>query len=145
MQTAAFLRRHDVSGDKKAEAIQLLKAAANHTGAVHVKALNQLAAQLSTFDGPFDKLKSMIQKMIFRLMDEQRDEDEHKNWCDLEVERSTDTKEDKDTKITSFTDKLEEMKGKVKKLIKDVKENDEKVVKLTNHMKKEKEIRIRNH
>merc|ERR1719181_524774 len=140
MQTAAFLRRHDVSGDKKAEAIKLLKIAANHTGAVHVKALNQLAAQLETFDGPFDKLKSMIQKMIFRLMDEQKDEDSHKDWCDLEVERSTASKEDKDEKIKGFSKKLEAMDKAVKKAVKKIAENEKKVEDLQEHMKEETEL-----
>jgi hypothetical protein len=145
IQNAVFLKRHDVSGDKKAEAIRLLKAATNRTGAVHVKALNQLAAQLMTFDGPFDKLKSMIQKMIFRLMDEQRDEDAHKDWCDLEVERSTATKEDLDEKKTRFTKKLTAMDKAVKKAIKKIKENDEKVQTLTEHMKTETDLRNDNH
>eukprot|EP00746_Dinoflagellata_sp_MGD_P162135 gnl/MRDRNA2_/MRDRNA2_89559_c0_seq1.p1 gnl/MRDRNA2_/MRDRNA2_89559_c0~~gnl/MRDRNA2_/MRDRNA2_89559_c0_seq1.p1 ORF type:complete len:716 (+),score=226.24 gnl/MRDRNA2_/MRDRNA2_89559_c0_seq1:81-2228(+) len=145
IQNAAFLRRHDVSGDKKAEAIQLLKAAANRSGAVHVKALNQLASQLMTFDGPFDKLKSMIQKMIFRLMDEQRDEDAHKDWCDLEVERSTASKEDKDDKIEGFTKKLEAMDKAAKKATKKIAENEEKVQTLTEHMARETELRKNNH
>merc|ERR1719161_2307929 len=145
VQTAAFLKRHDVSGDKKAQAIQLLKAAANHTGAVHVKALNQLAAQLMTFDGPFDKLKGMIQKMIFRLMDEQKDEDAHKLWCDLEVERSTASKEDKDEKIRGFTKKLDAMETAVKKAVKKIAENEDRVEELTKHMATETELRKNNH
>merc|ERR1719321_1913597 len=32
--------------------------------------------------------------MIFRLMAEQKDEDDHKNWCDLETEKSTESKDD---------------------------------------------------
>merc|ERR1719191_558773 len=144
-QTAVFLKRHDVSGDKKAEAIQLLKAVVNRRGAVHVKALNQLAAQLMTFDGPFDKLKSMIQKMIFRLMDEQKDEDEHKDWCDLEVSRSTADKADKDEKITGFTKKLDAMDKAVKKAIKKIAANDKRVEELTEHMKTETELRTDNH
>merc|ERR1719298_240950 len=32
----------------------------------------------------FDSIKNMIQKMIFHLMDEQKNEDEHKHWCDNE-------------------------------------------------------------
>merc|ERR1719377_290090 len=33
----------------------------------------------------------MIQKMIYRLMSEQKDEDEHKLWCDGEVSKSTES------------------------------------------------------
>merc|ERR1719272_1946503 len=99
--------------------------AANSTAAVHSKALAQLASQLLTFDGPFDKLKSMIQKMIFRLMAEQKDEDDHKNWCDLETETNTESKEDKDNKMKAFTKKLEEMDKQVVKLTQGLVDNDE--------------------
>merc|ERR550537_1508293 len=80
--------------------------------------------------------------MIFRLMDEQKDEDEHKDWCDLEVSRST---ADKEEKITGFTKKLDAMDKAVKKAIKKIAENDEKVQELTEHMKTETDLRTANH
>merc|ERR1719420_2671902 len=70
--------------DPKTKAVNLLRKAAS---AAHSKALQKLAQEISTFEGPFDKIKQMIQKMIFRLMSEQKDEDDHKNWCDLETEK----------------------------------------------------------
>ena len=30
--------------------------------------------------GVFAQIKNMIEKMVFRLMKEQKDEDDHKNW-----------------------------------------------------------------
>merc|ERR1719456_283519 len=74
--------------DPKTKAVNLLKKAATHA---HSKALQKLAQEISTYDGPFDKIKQMIQKMIFRLMSEQKDEDDHKNWCDMEMEKSTES------------------------------------------------------
>merc|ERR1719235_1124501 len=70
--------------DPKAKAVNLLRRSAT---ALHNKALEKLAQQISTYDGPFDKIKAMIQKMIFHLMGEQKDEDEHKLWCDMETEK----------------------------------------------------------
>merc|ERR1719375_507470 len=70
--------------DPKAKAVNLLRRSAV---ALHNKALERLAQQISTYDGPFDKIKAMIQKMIFHLMGEQKDEDEHKLWCDMETEK----------------------------------------------------------
>jgi len=131
--------------DKKSEAIQALMKAANGTAAVHKKALAQLASQLMTFDGPFDKLKSMIQKMIFRLMAEQKDEDDHKNWCDLEVEKSTESKEDKDAKQVAFTKKLEAMDKAVKKLAEKIVQNEDKAVAIAKSMKEETALREENH
>merc|ERR1719321_1175348 len=71
--------------DPKVKAVNLLKKAAT---AAHSKALSKLAQEISTYDGPFDKIK----QMILRLMSEQKDEDDHKNWCDLETEKSTESK-----------------------------------------------------
>jgi len=131
--------------DKKAEAVAALMKAANNNGAVHKKALAQLASQLMSFDGPFDKLKSMIQKMIFRLMAEQKDEDDHKNWCDLEVEKSTESKEDKDSKQKRFTKKLDEMDKTVKKLGEKIVENEERAADIQKTMKQETALRNKNH
>merc|ERR1719473_592372 len=143
IQTGAL--RGAKPADKKSEAVQALMKAANSTAAVHKKALAQLASQLMTFDGPFDKLKSMIQKMIFRLMAEQKDEDDHKNWCDLEVEKSTEAKEDKDSKMTRFTKKLEEMDKQVKKLAEQIVKAEEKAAGITKTMKQETALRNKNH
>merc|ERR1719240_432148 len=46
--------------------------------------------------GTFDQIKNMIEKMIFHLMAEQKDEDDHKNWCDKELETTAMMKEDKE-------------------------------------------------
>merc|ERR1719240_2109090 len=48
--------------------------------------------------GVFDQIKNMIQKMIFHLASEQKDEDDHKNWCDKELETTAMMKEDKEKK-----------------------------------------------
>merc|ERR1719443_2624962 len=73
------------------------------------KALDKLAREISTYDGPFDKIKATIEKMIFRLMGEQKDEDEHKLWCDMETEKSTESKDDKTEKVNMFNRKIAEM------------------------------------
>merc|ERR1719199_2183255 len=45
--------------------------------------------------------------MIFRLKDEQKNEDEHKLWCDEEIEKTNTMKDDK-------TDKIKELKADIK-------------------------------
>merc|ERR1719235_2574 len=87
----------------------------------------------------------MIQKMIFRLMAEQKDEDDHKNWCDLEVEKSTEAKEDKDSKQKRFTKKLDEMDKTVKKLGEKIVENEERAADIQKTMKQETALRNKNH
>merc|ERR1719407_334639 len=89
----------------------------------HSKSLQRLAQEISTFDGPFDKVKAMIQKMIFHLMGEQKDEDEHKLWCDMETEKSTESKDDKADKVALYTRKVAEMDATIKVLMKQIVEN----------------------
>merc|ERR1719235_254528 len=117
--------------DPKTKAVNLLKKAAE---ASKSKKLQKLAQAISTFDGPFDKIKGMIQKMIFQLMGEQKDEDEHKNWCDMETEKSTESKSDKDEKIAMF-------KANIKNLIQQITENNAKSEELAASMKEETELR----
>merc|ERR1719377_331765 len=124
------------------KAVNLLRAAAK---GAHSGSLLKLASEISTYDGPFDKIKQMIQKMIFRLMSEQKDEDDHKNWCDMEMEKSTESKDDKDEKIQMLKKKVAEHDAAIKKLIKAITENNDKAAQLTKYMEEETELRNENH
>merc|ERR1719281_2011234 len=128
--------------DPKTKAVNLLKKAATMA---HSKALQKLAQEISTYDGPFDKIKQMIQKMIFRLMSEQKDEDDHKNWCDLETEKSTENKDDKDEKIEMMKKKISEHDAAIKLLVKKITENNDKAAEITQYMETETELRNENH
>merc|ERR1719217_1768600 len=79
------------------KAVVLLKEAAKDTNS---RALERLAVEVAAhLTGPFDQVNNMIEKMIFRLMDEQKKEDEHKLWCDQEIEKTETMKDDKEEKI----------------------------------------------
>merc|ERR1719498_1449763 len=86
------------SDDPKMKAVALIKAAATEN---HSRALERLAQEVAAHlsgpvrQGPFDAVNNMIEKMIFRLMDEQKKEDEHKHWCDQEIKKTETMKEDK--------------------------------------------------
>merc|ERR1719262_125425 len=104
--------------DPKAQAVKVLIAEATK---LHSKSLRRLAQQITAhLSGPFDEINQMIQKMIFRLMAEQKDEDDHKAWCDLELEKSTESRDDKQAKKEELEDKIEEAKATVQKLTEDV-------------------------
>jgi len=128
--------------DPRTKAVNLLREAAK---AGHSKALQDLAEQLRTFEGPFDKVNGMIQKMIFRLMSEQKDEDDHKNWCDLETEKNLESKEDKNTKINDMTASISQLDASIKLLTEKITENDEKVAQITDYQRIETELRDENH
>merc|ERR1719201_188841 len=66
----------------------------------------------------FDSIKNMIQKMIFHLMDEQKNEDEHKHWCDKELTNTelmltekADKKSDAEATITQLAEKIQDLKN----------------------------------
>jgi len=125
--------------DPKAQAVQLLRSTAQ---VVHSKALERLALEVSThLTGPFDKVNDMIQKMVFRLMSEQTDEDKHKAWCDLELEKTKTSETDKTDKIKELGTKIEEANAKVAKLTGDITDADKMVADITAFMEEATEIR----
>merc|ERR1719181_178779 len=128
--------------DPKVKAVNLLRKTAT---ALHNKALEKLAREISTYNGPFDKIKAMMEKMIFRLMGEQKDEDEHKLWCDMETEKSTESKDDKTEKVSMFNHKIAEMDANIKLLTKQIVENNEKVESITEYQQDETNLRDENH
>merc|ERR1719316_984695 len=83
----------------------------------------------------------MIQKMIFRLMAEQKDEDDHKNWCDMELEKTTYSKEDKEDKSKALKDKIDDAEAKVMELTDQIKELSDSVSELTTYIQEETELR----
>jgi len=123
------------------KAVALLREAGKRA---HSGALIKLAAEIQAYGGPFAKIKSMIQKMIFQLQGEQKDEDDHKNWCDLETSTNTEKKEDGDEKIKLMKIKAEELDSEIRIAVKDIKENNEKLSDLTAYMEQETELREEN-
>merc|ERR1719375_2813107 len=87
----------------------------------------------------------MIQKMIFQLMGEQKDEDEHKNWCDMETEKATESKADKDEKNQMFKKKIAEMDTQIKDLVQKISDNNHKVETIASYMETETQLRTENH
>merc|ERR1740127_195444 len=118
--------------------MNLLKQVATKT---HSKALQKLATEIGTFDGPFDKIKAMIQKMIFRLMAEQKDEDDHKNWCDLELSKTNASIVDKQEKSDKLNADIDAEVAAVQQLSEEIKAADEMVADIVSHMKMAAEIR----
>merc|ERR550514_1757592 len=83
--------------------------------------------------------------MIFRLMGEQKDEDEHKLWCDMETEKSTESKDDKTEKKSLLNHKVAEMDASIKLLAKQIVENNDKVNAITEYQTEETGLRDENH
>merc|ERR1719263_2685826 len=73
--------------DPKAAIVNLLRKAGSskQTAALEKLAEKIAALKQTPGSGTFDQIK----KMIFHLMAEQKDEDDHKNWCDKEIATTT--------------------------------------------------------
>jgi hypothetical protein len=126
-------------GASPARAINLLRATAHKYGS---KKLEQFAERVATAAaGPFDEVNNMIQKMIFQLMAEQKDEDDHKNWCDLEISKTNASATNKEEKIAEYDSKIEEMEAKTALLTEEIAAADEMVATLTTHMEESTTIR----
>jgi len=72
----------------------------------------------------------MIQKMIFHLMSEQKDEDDHKNWCDTEISKTNKMKDDKDATEDALTADINQLTTKIDELKRDIAQNEKDVAQL---------------
>merc|ERR1719161_3030487 len=128
--------------DPKSKAAKILIAEAQQLKGTRAKSLQKLAQQITShLGGPFDDINQMIQKMIFRLQKEQIDEDDHKNWCDVELEKSTESKEEKEAKRDELKDKIEEADARVMALASEIEEHNAEIASLTEHIQESTAIR----
>merc|ERR1719152_357283 len=128
-----------VSSDPKMKAVALLKEAAEEN---HSRALERLAQEVAThLKGPFDQVNNMIEKMIFRLMDEQKQEDEHRHWCKQELEKTNTMKEDKEDKIKDLKAEIKSETAAVAKLTEEIQAANEMIADIVAFKKEATEIR----
>jgi len=125
--------------DPKLKAVDLIRENAIQTRS---KVLERFADQVAAhLNGPFDVVNQDIQKMVFRLMAEQKDEDDHKNWCDLEIQKSEDSKDNKEERIKELKAKIEAGKATSDELADEIDDAEKMVEKIDKHVKEAKEIR----
>jgi hypothetical protein len=125
--------------DPRVKALALIRAAAKKT---HSNSLARLAQEMSVhLDDPFAVVTNMIEKMIFHLMDEQRQEDEHKDWCDQELAANNASKVDKETKIEDLTMKIDSADAFVVELSAQIGEAEAKIAEIVAYMAEATEIR----
>ena len=133
-----FLQIDDTTDPKMKAVVYLRQKAAS----LHAKGLERLAQEVQAHLGsPFDLINNDIQKMIFRLMAEQKDEDEHKHWCDLELEKTQVSIDDKQDKMDDLQAKIDDAEAKIGELTEDIKSADDMVAEIVSFMKESTEIR----
>merc|ERR1719217_3660 len=109
---------------------------ANRGEVLKSKLLSLLAQKVA--DDPFKKVKKMIKDLVYKLMEEARQEAEHKGWCDTELTTNKQTRDKKTADVESLTAEVEELTAEIAKLTQDisdlqaaVKELDEAMAKAT--------------
>jgi hypothetical protein len=134
-----FLQTISSSDDPKMKAVIYLRQQAK---TLHAKALDRLAQQVAAHLGdPFAQVTNMIEQMIFRLMAEQKDEDDHKNWCDKEIAKTEKSIEDKEDKVEELSAKIEDAEGTIAELTEDIKDAQEKIAEIVAFMNEATDIR----
>merc|ERR1719484_439921 len=130
----SFLQKAD---DPSAKIVNLLRQAAVKSKA---KELTKLADKIAALtaqtpgSGVFDQIKNMIEKMVFHLMAEQKDEDDHKNWCDLQLDETEKMIEDKNTTRDQLEVDILALQTEIETLSTGIKENAEDVSELDTSM-----------
>jgi len=128
-----------IAEDPRTRAVNLLRAAVRTT---HSRALERLAGELlANPDAPFNQVSNMIQKMIFRLKDEQADEDNHKIWCDNEIAKTNTSEETKSDKLEELSTRIRKEAATVQQLSNDIQKAQEMVADITAFMEEATEIR----
>merc|ERR1719491_178989 len=134
-----FSKVHGPINDPKMKAVALLKEAAQHA---HSRALERLAQEVAAhLNGPFEAVNNMIEKMIFRLMDEQKQEDEHKHWCDQEISKTDTMKENKEDKIKDLKAEIKVETAEVSKLTNEIAAAEKMISDIKTFVKEATEIR----
>merc|ERR1719265_1977665 len=107
--------------------------------------MQRLAMQIRAMKGPFTQIKNQIQKMMFRLNKEQTDEDNHKHWCDTEIETTQQSLKDKQEKLDTLQAKIDKLRAEIETLTEKINEDEQSVADTNQYMKDETELRNANH
>jgi len=128
LQVAASPTKGSPQSQAVSRVVSLLRATA---AAQHSKLLEQMANAVSVrMRAPYDEyvfqpVINMIEKMIFQLQEEQKAEDDHKNWCDKELKKTSVMVSDKTDKKTAHTLEKQDQESKVLQLKLDIKAQNE--------------------
>jgi hypothetical protein len=115
--TVSFVQRkirrvsEDPHGATRSRLISLLKAAGKK---LRSPVLSTLAVKVA--EDPFGKIKTMIQELIERLLEEEADEATHKGYCDEEIAKTVKDRDYRLRDIDELNSQLEKLNARTAKL-----------------------------
>jgi hypothetical protein len=123
-----FTRGRKKIADPALAIVNLLRKAGNTKQTAALSKLADKIAELKASkqtpgSGVFDQIKNMISKMIFHLMSEQKDEDDHKHWCDKELNITEKMLTDKSETRAALTASMNQLSAEVDSLSTAIKDN----------------------
>merc|ERR1719482_2583947 len=116
-----FLARGDLSVSEKAmqeSIVSLLRLEGNRLGSAE---LSMIAMQINAPDH-FKKVKTMIQSLIERLLDEKKMEAAKKGWCDTEIEKAKLDRDHAQDEAVAMSAELKALEAKKEELEAELKE-----------------------
>jgi chromosome segregation ATPase len=96
-------------------------------------------------NGPFDDIDHAMQRMIWKLKQEQTEENEHKEWCDKEESKTQIAKDDKDDKLQTAEEKLNMAKARIQKCTLEIAESHKLIDAISNHFGEAEMVRQAGH
>merc|ERR1719213_282092 len=73
-------------------------------------------------EDPFKKFKKMIKDLVYKLMEEAREEAEHKGWCDTELTTNQQTRVKKTEEVAQLTQEVEDLTAEIAALTQAIEE-----------------------
>jgi len=124
IETVGFIQKKILKDPLPSIVAVLRKAGATKSTAALAKLADKISKMKQTpGSGTFDKIKNMIEKMIFHLMSEQKDEDDHKNWCDKELDTTAMMKDDKVKKNATLVANINSLDAEIVQLTEEIDDN----------------------
>merc|ERR1719395_379981 len=71
-------------------------------------------------EDPFKKVKKMIKDLVYKLMEEAREEAEHKGWCDTELTTNQQTREKKTEEVAELKEQIEDLTADIAALAQEI-------------------------
>jgi len=114
-KVAKFLGMEGGDTSTRSQALALLK-----SRATELKSANLIKLVEAVSADPFAKLKTLIQELVERLLQEAADEASHKGWCDKEQGKARQARKFKSEEVQRLNDNLAQAESKRDKLTEDI-------------------------